>query len=64
MDIVEGKLLQFIGVFQQRWARRQDNDAKWIEGSRNQLEGLAQERLGYARDGRKRGRDKPLKKKN
>jgi uncharacterized protein YjbJ (UPF0337 family) len=61
MDIVEGKMMQFLGMFQQRWGRRQDNDANWIEGSRNQLLGLMQERAGYARDGRTRSRDKALK---
>jgi uncharacterized protein YjbJ (UPF0337 family) len=61
MDIVQGKWTQLMGSLQQRLGKRSNDDLERLEGSRNQLIGLAQERRGYAREGRKRRGDRPVK---
>jgi uncharacterized protein YjbJ (UPF0337 family) len=61
MDIVQGKWRQWIGFLQQRVAKRKNDDLEHLEGSRNQLIGLLQERKGYAREGRKRRGERPRK---
>jgi len=58
IDIVQGKWIQFLGGLQQRLAARKNDDAERIDGSRNQLLGLIQERRGYAREGRRRPGDR------
>jgi uncharacterized protein YjbJ (UPF0337 family) len=48
-DVIEGKWLQLRGKVKERWAKVTDLDLDRIEGNREQLAGLLQEKYGYAK---------------
>lgn len=48
-DQIEGKWTQFKGQLKQRWGRLTDDDLDVINGRREQLLGVLQERYGIAK---------------
>jgi uncharacterized protein YjbJ (UPF0337 family) len=48
-DVIEGKWKQLRGKVKERWAKITDLDLDRIEGNREQLAGLLQEKYGYAK---------------
>jgi len=49
-DILLGKWNQLKGEIRQAWGRLTDDDMQRIEGSREKLGGILQERYGYSKD--------------
>ena len=49
-DILLGKWNQLKGEIRQAWGRLTDNDLQRIQGSREKLSGVLQERYGYSKD--------------
>ena len=49
-DRVQGNWKQFTGQAKEKWGQLTDDDMTKINGQRDQLEGLLQERYGYAKD--------------
>jgi uncharacterized protein YjbJ (UPF0337 family) len=49
-DILLGKWNQLKGEVRQAWGRLTDDDVQRIEGSREKLSGILQERYGYTKD--------------
>ncbi len=49
-DQVEGKWKQVKGSVKAKWGKLTDNDLDFINGKRDQLVGVIQERYGIARD--------------
>lgn len=48
-DVIEGKWKQLRGKVKERWAKITDLDLDRIEGNREQLAGLLQQKYGYAK---------------
>jgi len=48
-DVLKGKWKQMKGDVKKAWGRLTDDDIQRIEGSREKLAGLLQERYGYTR---------------
>jgi uncharacterized protein YjbJ (UPF0337 family) len=49
-DRIEGNWKQFSGKVKEKWGDLTDDDLTKINGKRDQLEGLLQQRYGYAKD--------------
>jgi uncharacterized protein YjbJ (UPF0337 family) len=49
-DILQGKWTQLKGQAKQKWGRLSDDDLDRIEGSRDELVGVIQERYGKSRE--------------
>lgn len=49
-DRVAGDWKQFKGKVKEKWGQLTDDDLAKINGNREQLEGLLQQRYGYAKD--------------
>ena len=49
-DQIQGNWMQFKGRARQQWAKLTDDDIARINGKREQLTGLLQERYGYAKE--------------
>jgi len=49
-DILQGKWKQLKGQAKQKWGKLTDDDLDRVEGSRDELVGLIQERYGKSRD--------------
>lgn len=49
-DIVQGNWLQLKGSVKEKWADLTDDDIKKLDGKKDQLSGVLQERYGIARD--------------
>ena len=49
-DRIEGDWKQFSGKVKQKWGQLTDDDLTKINGKREQLEGVLQQRYGYAKD--------------
>ncbi len=49
-DILKGKWNQFKGNVKQEWGKLTDDDVARVEGDRDKLIGVVQERYGYSRD--------------
>lgn len=49
-DRVEGNWMEFKGKVKQQWGKVTDDDIAVIDGHRDELEGLLQQRYGYAKD--------------
>jgi uncharacterized protein YjbJ (UPF0337 family) len=49
-DRIEGNWKQFKGQIKEKWGELTDDDIARINGSRDQLEGVIQERYGYGKD--------------
>ncbi|HEX5470599.1 MAG TPA: CsbD family protein [Lacipirellulaceae bacterium] len=49
-DRIEGNWKQFTGKVKSKWGQLTDDDLAKINGNREQLEGILQERYGYAKD--------------
>jgi len=49
-DRIEGNWKQFSGKAKEKWGQLTDDDLTKINGKREQLEGLIQQRYGYAKD--------------
>jgi len=49
-DRIEGNWKQFSGKVKEKWGQLTDDDLTKINGRRDQLEGLLQQRYGYAKD--------------
>jgi len=56
-DRVEGNWKHFTGKVKEEWGKLTDDDIKRVGGKREQLEGLLQERYGYAKDQAKKSVD-------
>ena len=56
-DRVEGNWKHFTGKVKEEWGKLTDDDLKRVGGKREQLEGLLQERYGYAKDQAKKSVD-------
>jgi uncharacterized protein YjbJ (UPF0337 family) len=60
-DRVEGNWKQFTGKVREKWGDISDNDLEKINGRRDQLEGVLQERYGIGRDVARKNVDDWLK---
>jgi uncharacterized protein YjbJ (UPF0337 family) len=49
-DRIEGNWKEFKGKAKQQWGKLTDDDLDVIDGRREELEGILQNRYGYARD--------------
>jgi len=49
-DRIEGNWKQFKGKAKQKWAKLTDDDLENLRGTRDELIGKIQERMGIARD--------------
>ena len=49
-DRIAGDWKQFSGKAKEQWGKLTDDDLTRIAGKRDQLEGLLQQRYGYAKD--------------
>lgn len=49
-DRIEGNWKQFSGKVKQKWGDLTDDDVAKVNGSRERLEGVLQERYGYAKE--------------
>ena len=49
-DRIEGNWKQFSGKVKEKWGQLTDDDLTKINGRRDQLEGIIQQRYGYAKD--------------
>ncbi len=49
-DRIEGNWKQFAGKVKEKWGNLTDDDIARVNGSRENLEGILQERYGYAKD--------------
>lgn len=49
-DRIEGNWKQFSGKVKEKWGQLTDDDLTEINGKRDQLEGVLQQRYGYAKD--------------
>jgi len=49
-DRIEGNWKQFTGKAKEQWGKLTDDDLVRAAGKRDQLEGLLQQRYGYAKD--------------
>lgn len=49
-DVMEGKWKQLKGEVKRQWGKLTDDELDQIEGNKDKLVGLVQERYGYARD--------------
>ncbi|HLF27589.1 MAG TPA: CsbD family protein [Anaerolineae bacterium] len=49
-DILEGKWKQLRGSIKTTWGKLTDDDLDRISGKRDQLEGMLQEKYGYAKE--------------
>lgn len=49
-DRIEGNWKQFSGKVKEKWGQLTDDDLTKVNGSREQLEGVLQQRYGYAKD--------------
>ncbi len=49
-DRIEGNWKQFSGKVKEKWGQLTDDDLSKINGRRDQLEGIIQQRYGYAKD--------------
>ena len=49
-DRIEGNWKQFSGKVKEKWGQLTDDELTKINGKRDQLEGLLQQRYGYAKD--------------
>ena len=49
-DRIEGNWKQFTGKAKEKWGQLTDDDLAQVNGKRDQLEGLIQQRYGYAKD--------------
>jgi len=49
-DRIEGNWKEFKGKVKQNWGKLTDDDLLAVEGGRDKLEGLLQQRYGYAKD--------------
>lgn len=56
-DRIEGNWKQFSGSVKQKWGKLTDDDITVINGKREQMEGLIQERYGYTKDQAKKELD-------
>jgi uncharacterized protein YjbJ (UPF0337 family) len=49
-DRIEGNWKQFSGKVKEKWGQLTDDDLSKVNGNREQLEGILQQRYGYAKD--------------
>ena len=49
-DVLQGKWREMKGKVKEQWGRLTDDDLDTIDGKREQLLGLLQQRYGYARE--------------
>lgn len=49
-DIIKGNWLQLKGKVRQQWGNITDDDVAKMKGSYEELQGVLQERYGYAKD--------------
>jgi uncharacterized protein YjbJ (UPF0337 family) len=49
-DVLAGKWKQVQGEVKKQWGKLTDDDLMIVEGQRDKLVGLVQERYGYARE--------------
>jgi uncharacterized protein YjbJ (UPF0337 family) len=49
-DRIEGNWKQFSGKVKEKWGQLTDDDLARISGNREQLEGILQQRYGFAKD--------------
>jgi uncharacterized protein YjbJ (UPF0337 family) len=49
-DRIEGNWKQFSGKVKEKWGQLTDDDLTEINGKRDQLKGVLQQRYGYAKD--------------
>lgn len=61
-DVLAGKWKQVQGEIKKQWGKLTDDDLAVVEGQRDKLVGLVQERYGYARDKAEREVDQFLQK--
>jgi uncharacterized protein YjbJ (UPF0337 family) len=49
-DRIQGNWKQFSGKVKEKWGDLTDDDLARVNGNREQLEGILQQRYGYAKD--------------
>lgn len=50
VDVIEGKWKEFRGKIKERWGKITDSDLDRLQGNREQLAGLLQQKYGYAKE--------------
>jgi uncharacterized protein YjbJ (UPF0337 family) len=61
-DVLAGKWKQVQGEVKKQWGKLTDDDLMIVEGKRDKLVGLVQERYGYAREQAEREVDEFIQK--
>jgi len=61
-DVLAGKWKQVQGEVKKQWGKLTDDDLMMVEGQKDKLVGLVQERYGYAREQAEREVDQFLQK--
>ena len=61
-DVLAGKWKQIQGEVKKQWGKLTDDDLAIVEGQKDKLVGLVQERYGYAREQAEREVDQFLQK--
>jgi len=61
-DVIAGKWKQVQGEVKKQWGKLTDDDLTIVEGQKDKLVGLVQERYGYAREQAEREVDEFLQK--
>jgi uncharacterized protein YjbJ (UPF0337 family) len=61
-DVLAGKWKQVQGEVKKQWGKLTDDDLAIVEGQKDKLVGLVQERYGYAREQAEREVDQFLQK--
>jgi len=61
-DVLAGKWKQVQGEVKKQWGKLTDDDLMIVEGQRDKLVGLVQERYGYAREQAEREVDEFIQK--
>jgi len=59
-DSVQGNWKQFSGKVKEQWGKLTDDDIAKVNGKREQLEGMLQERYGYGKEQAKKNVDEFL----
>ncbi len=59
-DRIEGNWKQFTGKVKEQWGKLTDDDIAKVNGNREQLEGMLQERYGYGKEQAKKNVDEFL----
>jgi uncharacterized protein YjbJ (UPF0337 family) len=49
-DRIEGKWTEMVGIAKEKWGKLTDNELKQLQGNRDRLAGLVQQKYGLAKE--------------